>query len=340
MNISKVKKFVEKFGYDGARYRGKWKQYEVYEPILKDEEPADIGIPEFVLVLDGSIRMATPDEVFEYIDSLPEGEDYDEMDDARKSAGTVAKTFLDILGPDASQHDHIEIHEVGVAKTFVEIIEVAKFNPNHDSRGRFASASGGGAAAGSPTAETEAKRLVTKAKEKEKVLTSMLQGCAGQVGGEMIGLQYAVKSEESLSRKIKSEMLEKGVTVEEAAASIRDVNRYTMQLTEDNFVSGYNSTMETLRKNGYEVARVKNTLANPNAEYRGVNTNIRNPDGSVWELQFHTAKSLEVKEVNHKLYEKQRLDTTSAAEKAALGREMAQNSAAIPTPKGIESIGK
>lgn len=239
---------------------------------------------------------------------------------------------------DVSKHDYIEIHEVGVAKTFVEIIEVAKFNHYHDSRGRFASAPGGGAAA--RHAATEAKKLVAIAKKREKVLTSMLNGCAKKTGGEMVGLQYAVKSEESLTRKIKTEMAEKGVTAKEAGASMKDVNRYTMQLTEDNFVNGYNSTMDALRKNGYEVARVKNTLANPNAEYRGVNTNIKSPDGSIWELQFHTAKSLEVKEINHKLYEKQRLDTTPAAEKAALGKQMAQNAASIPTPKGIENIGK
>ena len=313
MNIAKVKRFVQKYGYEDARLLGSWERYEVYEPILEDEEPADIGRPEFVFVFDDTIRMATESEAFAYMDSLPEDDDYEEIEEVEEDAGPVAKTFLEVL----------------------------KFNPYHDSRGRFASANGGGgAAAPAATAEQEAKRLVTKAKEREPELTSMLNGCATEAGGEMVGLAYAVKGEGSLTRKIETEMAEKGVTAEEAAASMRDVNRYTMQLTEDNFVAGYNGTMEVLRKQGYEVARVKNTLANPNAEYRGVNTNIKSPDGSVWELQFHTAKSLEVKEVNHKLYEKQRLDTTPAAERAALGKQMAENAASIPTPKGIESIGK
>lgn len=108
MDLEKVKKFVRKFGYDDAEYRGEWKEYQVYAPILDDDEPANVGKPEFVLVHDDTIRMATEDEAFEYIDSLPDDEDV-EME---KNVGAVAKTFDEIL----------------------------KFNPYHDSRGRFASA--------------------------------------------------------------------------------------------------------------------------------------------------------------------------------------------------------
>lgn len=109
MNLDKVKKFVRKFGYDGAEYRGEWKQYEVYEPITDDEEIADVGKPEFVLVRDDTIRMATESEVFEYIDSLPDDE-YTEDED-----------------------------EEPVAKTFIEVL---KFNPYHDARGRFTTPTG------------------------------------------------------------------------------------------------------------------------------------------------------------------------------------------------------
>lgn len=74
MNRAKVAEFARQFGYDGARYCGKWEHYDVYEPITKSEGPADIGKPEFILDFDGIIRMATEDEVFKYIDSLPENE--------------------------------------------------------------------------------------------------------------------------------------------------------------------------------------------------------------------------------------------------------------------------
>lgn len=234
-----------------------------------------------------------------------------------------------------------------IAKTFEEIIE--KFNPYHGKDGRFTSANGGGAvsftyAPGKSEAHDKAicraiaQDKVAKAKEAEPKLTKMLTGAASAAGGEMVGLKYAVKGEDSLTRKIRSEMKEKGVTAKEAADSMKDVNRYTVQLDENNFASGYKTTMSTLESQGYEVVRVKNTMGDTSAPYRGVNTNIKSPDGSIWELQFHTAKSLEVKEVNHKLYETQRLDKTPAAKKAELGQQMASNAASIPSPKGIETI--
>lgn len=74
MNREKVAEFAQQFGFDGARYRGAWEHYNVYEPITKSEGPADIGKPEFILEHGGIIRMATEDEVFKYIDSLPEDE--------------------------------------------------------------------------------------------------------------------------------------------------------------------------------------------------------------------------------------------------------------------------
>lgn len=111
MNISEVKRFARKLGYDGAKYRGEWKEFQVYEPTIEGDEPASVGKPEFILVIDDIIRMATEEEVFEYIDSLPDDEDYDDPD-VEKGEGAVAKTFDEVL----------------------------KFNPYHDSRGRFATA--------------------------------------------------------------------------------------------------------------------------------------------------------------------------------------------------------
>ena len=240
---------------------------------------------------------------------------------------------------------------VSKSADFVEteaVETVEKFNPYHDARGRFASANSATSFTYAPgksrahnlaIARAAAKERVAKAKADEPKLTAAMQGCAEEVGGELVGLEYCVKGEGSLTRKIRTETLEKGCTAAQAAASMKDVNRYTMQLTEDNFVAGYEKTVSALKAQGYEVVRVKNTMANPNAPYRGVNTNVKSPDGSIWELQFHTAKSLEVKEVNHKLYETQRKDSTPAVKKAELGRQMAQNATSIPTPAGIEKIG-
>lgn len=328
-----IVKFAQEMGYAGAEYRGKWKDYEVYAPTGDDEDIANIGKPEFIFVFENIIRMATEDEMFEYIDSLPE----DEEEEEKK---VVAKSFNEIMGISPTRT---------ISKSdpdrFNQIVE--KFNPYHDAKGRFTSANAAASFTFTPgksnahttaIAREAAKGLVAKAKAKEPELTSMLSGCAAEAGGEMVGLDFAVKSEESLTRKIKTEMLANGLNATAAVGEMRDVNRYTMQLKEDNFGAGYEATMKTLTDKGYEIVKVKNTLADPNASYRGINTNLRDKDGSIWELQFHTEKSLEIKEINHKLYEEQRLDNTPAARRKELDKIMADNAAAIPMPKGVENI--
>ena len=264
----------------------------------------------------------------------------EKADKEERDPKMVAKSFNEILGIEPTRT---------ISKSdpdrFDQIVE--KFNPYHDAKGRFASANGATSFTYAPgksrahdlaIARANAKERVAKAKEAEPKLTAMMTGCAKEAGGEMVGLEYAVKGQDSLTRKIKTEMSEKGCSAAEATASMKDVNRYTMQLDETNFVSGFESTMKTLSDQGYELVRVKNTMGDTSAAYRGVNCNIKSPDGSIWELQFHTAKSLEVKEVNHKLYETQRLDKTPAAKKAELGATMAANAASIPSPVGIEKI--
>ena len=255
---------------------------------------------------------------------------------------SVAKSFHEILG-------YAPTRVIGKSDSdrFDHVVEIGKFNPYHGPDGRFASANGATSFTYAPgksnahdlaIARAAATDRVAKAKEMEPQLTSMMQGCAQAAGGEMVGLDFAVKSEASLTRKIKTEMGKNGSDVKAAVSEMKDVNRYTMQLNEDNFVSGFESTMKTLAEQGHEVVRVKNTLGDTSAAYRGVNTNIKGPDGSIWELQFHTKTSLEIKEANHKLYETQRLDKTTPAKRAELDRQMSDNAASIPTPKGIEKI--
>ena len=80
---------------------------------------------------------------------------------------------------------------------------------------------------------------------------------------------------------------------------------------------------------------VTNTLKDVSASYRGINTLVQNARGYVFELQFHTKESLEVKEKNHKLYEEQRLASTSKLRKLELDKTMRKNAQMIP----IEKIG-
>ena len=237
------------------------------------------------------------------------------------------------------------------AHTFDDAVK--KFNPYHGKDGRFTSGGNAFSFTYSPgksrahnlaiTGEI-AKNAVAKAKAAEPKLTSDMQSLAEKHGGTMVGLAFAVKGVGSLKRKIDSEQnyvekcTGKRIDASEVVKQMYDINRYTMQGTEKNLANMANGVLRDMQNSGYEIVRVKNTLKVENAPYRGINCQLINKDGIKFELQFHTARSLEVKEINHKLYEKARLDNTSEKTKAKLNSEMANNAKMIPTPDNINSV--
>ena len=72
-------------------------------------------------------------------------------------------------------------------------------------------------------------------------------------------------------------------------------------MPEDNFYNKYLEVKKLLKQKGYATIKVKNSWED-NSPYKGINT-ILKKDDLYFEMQYHTKKSLEVKEINHKLYE-------------------------------------
>lgn len=62
------------------------------------------------------------------------------------------------------------------------------------------------------------------------------------------------------------------------------------------------------------------------------------PDGTEFELQFHTAESIVTKEAEHPLKKTYRNSETSEEEKEALNEERYQMYAALTEPEHIEEI--
>ncbi len=75
MRRGKAVAFARKMGYDGAKYRGKWKGYDVYEPISAEEqqgsEPSNVRDWEFILDYGIAMLMAVEDQAYEILNSLP-----------------------------------------------------------------------------------------------------------------------------------------------------------------------------------------------------------------------------------------------------------------------------
>lgn len=82
-------KMAQKSIYDSARYLGKWKGFDIYEPVFEDDEVHFIGQPEFILAKSGSMRWTIgTDEAFAIMDEFSA----DEETDAVSTEG--AESFL------------------------------------------------------------------------------------------------------------------------------------------------------------------------------------------------------------------------------------------------------
>lgn len=192
---------------------------------------------------------------------------------------------------------------------------------------------------------------VTRAEALRDRLDDEMQDIARRLGAKLDGLAFSVKGRESMERKVRTKVLESrdagnARSAEDIIAEdIRDANRYTMIVNTETYGDDVARFVEALRARGYRFDdglwrntwSVKDEDGFPRA-YRGLNVNMRSPDGDLIEVQFHTPESFKVKQKNHKMYEEARLPETSATRRAELEGQMAGNVSAIPEPKGWESV--
>lgn len=184
---------------------------------------------------------------------------------------------------------------------------------------------------------------------KEPEITKELKQVISKTNGELSGLQYRLKTEASYTRKVEKEIidLQKSVdkagkvytiTKSDAIYNMRDVVRYTSISSKETLVADFNDIIDNLEDSGYKLVKVKNTFKKYE-EYKGINCTLEDVNGYQFELQFHTPQSFDLKNGElHKLYEKQRLVTTTAEEKASLRKQMIDLSDQIDQPDNVNSI--
>lgn len=191
---------------------------------------------------------------------------------------------------------------------------------------------------GKPTAcplelahQAKAEEIHAKAAAAERNVTPELVKLAGQNGMKMEGLDYRLKEKDSLARKL----------ADPKSGEINDALRYTMVAPPGELAGSAAKTLAKLEEQGYKVTKVKNTFK-PGAPYKGVNTQVMAPDGQMFELQFHTPQSFDMKQnVTHGLYERARLLPDNSPEKAAIGQQMVVSAATVPDPPGLaDALGR
>ena len=190
----------------------------------------------------------------------------------------------------------------------------------------------------------DVNKLLNLANENEPQITADLQDIISKTSGNInydvgngkTALDFRKKGFDSLERKMNSDLKEK--SLDDIMNGTYDIVRYTDLVESDKFVDDYYKIMDELTKKGYKVQRVKNTFNDDTKSYKGVNTVVESPTGYKFELQYHTPESMEVKEINHKLYEKSRLDTTLENERARLEAKMLENSSKLKPILKIDKI--
>lgn len=212
---------------------------------------------------------------------------------------------------------------------------VLKYNPYHDEFGHFTSKDK--AAAHSKLGDSLGRSLHQHAVAVEPRITRAVSRAVLK-NGRLIGLDFRLKTEESLQEKVVRDSIEKRLSNKQAAGLIGDAVRYTAEFPTDEYVHGVEATLNDLYSKGYKLhKRPRNAWAtDPLTDYQGINAQIRDKNGYVFELQFHTPESFHTKEVvNHKLYEKKRAVGTTQKEAEALTQRMIDNQKKVPVPKNV-----
>ena len=142
----------------------------------------------------------------------------------------------------------------------------------------------------------------------EAEITKLLIDLAEKNKARMEGLDFRLKALKSLMRKIFEERdSEHGGDAEKAAKSMSDVARYTMSYEPEDYIDGVKGVIAEMQKLGYDL-RVKNYWKGDDP-YQGINVAVTHPDGTKFELQFHTPQSVVDKEKIHLIYDSYRTET-------------------------------
>jgi uncharacterized protein YlbG (UPF0298 family) len=182
-----------------------------------------------------------------------------------------------------------------------------------------------------------------KAVEIEKEFTPLIKELAQNNNVELLGLDYRLKTVDSLFRKVGVDVFQKTYSFTDGdiltkKMEIKDANRYTIQFEKAEQVD---DILTQLSKK-YTVKEVKNSFANELnilRPYRGINVNLKDSNDNFIEVQFHTQQSYYVKDKGtHSLYEEARKLAKGDERLAELNKLMFEMFKEIKIPENINLI--
>lgn len=180
-----------------------------------------------------------------------------------------------------------------------------------------------------------ATALLMKASAAEPAVTADMKELERR-NAQLQGLDYRLKSIDSLARKIESDAEEDQTSLAAAANGISDVLRYTLTCSADDYSEMVPSALASLQSKGYTVEKFRNAWGGK--FYQGINVHLMSPTGVRVELQFHTPQSFAVKQASHEVYEIRRNPASSPEAVAEATRLSLAYNAAVVAPQGAAAI--
>ena len=190
-----------------------------------------------------------------------------------------------------------------------------------------------------PEQNAEASKACADLRDKagQVILPAMHRVEAASPDGRLAGLEHMLKGEDRLKEKIADYLRAPGVTVRGAVGKVPDAVRFTLIYDLNRYAEGVLGDVDRLKAEGFELIKLKNLWDTD--QYKGVNSQWRRPDtGLRFEMQFHTADSLEAKELTHEAYERLRSKTASAAEERELEEYQRRVNVRLAIPPGTDEI--
>ncbi|KUM99098.1 ATP nucleotide 3'-pyrophosphokinase [Streptomyces yokosukanensis] len=180
---------------------------------------------------------------------------------------------------------------------------------------------------------------LARARAAEPSISHEVRAAAVLSKAELVGFDYRLKSPDSLKRKVATDLKEHPErNTDDVLARLGDAVRYTLQWPDGRYVKGVTIASTVLSGWGNDTTKWSNTWGREKG-YKGLNTGWRAPGSrQLFEVQFHTPASKFAQEATHKLYEEQRLPSTSPERKKELQHQQDAIFAAVPVPDGAPAL--
>jgi hypothetical protein len=262
-------------------------------------------------------------------------------EDTAQAGGEIAESIAKFTD------DTANIEDANVARTLAADADAARAaaaiaEGAGPESGLNGGAEAGGGSVGPSSGEgisSEVESFVNRARNAEPKLTSDMKEISETVhGSELTGLEFRLKGQGSLARKVETDLLDHpDMSTAEAISRIKDSVRYTMTIPEDSYAQGVNDAVSQLQARDYANISWKDTWGSEG--YKGINSTWRDPmSGQLFEVQFHTPASFDAKMVTHALYEKIRIPGVSADVRQLLLQEQRQIFADVPIPQRLPML--